>query len=120
MRARAVSRRDFIEAYERGDPVGVTLPGGGLYGIVGFVMHETGISFMDDACLDDMPTRHADHHLSGTPAFAGPDIFLQSHRFHALEGEPVIRSRRMFRPRSVEEARKQAEKRLRELLADRR
>jgi hypothetical protein len=107
--------RSFLEAYQRGEPVGVRLPSGGLYGIVGFVLHPDGISFMDDAFLDDMPTRHPNHHLSGSPVWDGSDLVLSDHRFQVLQGHDAERWRMMLVAWCAGHLRRRAEQRLREL-----
>jgi hypothetical protein len=118
MSARAGSRpksKPFKETYLHGEPVGVWLPGGGLYGVVGFLVPEDGISYMDDAYLDCMPTRHADHHLQGTPRLEGAEILLNGHCFHPLEGEAASQWRAMFGGRDVALVRHAAEEHLRRI-----
>lgn len=110
-----MGRPPFLNAHLRGEPVGVKLPFGGLYGVVGFLMQDDGIDFMDDAFLDPWPTRHANHHLSGIPQFDGPLISLNGCKFYALDGDEADGWRSMFRTKDTAEVRRAAEVRLKEL-----
>lgn len=103
----------FFDAYTDGEPVEVRLPDGSTRIVLGFVLRDNGISWMDDACLEEMPTRHADHHLHGTSKFENGMIELEGHRFSAVEDfERALAWRRMMKGRDVRVLRKHAEARL--------
>lgn len=74
----------LIQAYRGGVPIGVVLPSGSKLIVLGIILDEAGLVFMDDGFLDPLPGHFPNHRLTGPCEMDGENLWCGGHRFMLL------------------------------------